>query len=102
MIMMYASATGRRHFQPNAMSWSYRKRGSVQRIHMMKKIQKNVFTKNMRWLRITQYHTPVSSARVNGMSQPPKNRVATIALTVTTLAYSAMKNMENFIALYSE
>src|SRR5512146_1368769 len=68
---------------------------------MMKKIQKNVFTKNMRKLAITQYHVPLSSTRVNGMSQPPKKSVATIALTVTTLAYSAMKNIENFIALYS-
>src|SRR6267142_3292818 len=37
----------------------------------------------------------------SGPSQPPKNsRVATLA-TVTMLAYSAMKNMANFIALYS-
>src|SRR6185503_224300 len=35
------------------------------------------------------------------MSQPPKNRVVSIAEMVTTLAYSAMKKNENFIALYS-
>ena len=35
------------------------------------------------------------------MSQPPKNSVVTMAHTVTTLAYSAMKKNENFIALYS-
>src|SRR6478672_9307826 len=35
------------------------------------------------------------------MSHPPKKSVVTIADTVTTLAYSAMKNIENFIALYS-
>ena len=38
---------------------------------------------------------------VNGMSQPPKNSVAISALAVTMFAYSAMKNIENFIALYS-
>src|SRR5690349_1726668 len=38
---------------------------------------------------------------VNGMSQPPKNSVAISALAVMMFAYSAMKNIENFIALYS-
>src|SRR3954468_19056759 len=42
------------------------------------------------------------SQRVNGMSQPPKKSVAMRALAVTMFAYSAMKNIENFIALYSE
>ena len=35
------------------------------------------------------------------MSHPPKKSVVTMAHTVTTLAYSAMKKKENFIALYS-
>ena len=35
------------------------------------------------------------------MSHPPKNSVVTMAHTVTTLEYSAMKKKENFIALYS-
>src|SRR3954451_7859663 len=39
---------------------------------------------------------------VNGMSHPPKKSVAISALAVTMFAYSAMKNIENFIALYSE
>ena len=39
---------------------------------------------------------------VKGMSQPPKNSVVISALAVTMFAYSAMKNIENFIALYSE
>ena len=42
------------------------------------------------------------SHSVNGMSQPPKNSVAISALAVIMFAYSAMKNIENFIALYSE
>ena len=43
----------------------------------------------------------VWSQWVNGMSQPPKKSVVTMAETVTMLAYSAMKNIENFMALYS-
>src|SRR5258708_33215028 len=43
----------------------------------------------------------VSSQWVNGMSQPPKKSVATMAETVSMLEYSAMKKSENFIALYS-
>ena len=42
------------------------------------------------------------SHSVNGMSHPPKNSVAISALAVIMFAYSAMKNIENFIALYSE
>src|SRR4051794_36271265 len=42
------------------------------------------------------------SQRVIGMSQPPKKSVVISALAVTMFAYSAMKNIENFIALYSE
>jgi hypothetical protein len=38
---------------------------------------------------------------VNGISQPPKNSVAVIALTVVMLAYSAMKNSANRMPLYS-
>src|ERR1700694_5421171 len=44
---------------------------------------------------------PDSSHRVKGMSQPPKKSVVTMAQTVTTLEYSAMKKKENFMALYS-
>jgi hypothetical protein len=36
------------------------------------------------------------------MSHPPRNSVAISALAVIMFAYSAMKNIENFIALYSE
>src|SRR5918997_510903 len=35
------------------------------------------------------------------MSQPPRKSVAMSAETVSTCAYSAMKNMENFIDEYS-
>ena len=38
---------------------------------------------------------------VNGMSHPPKKSAVTSADAVTMLTYSAMMNIENFIALYS-
>src|SRR4051812_35908769 len=44
---------------------------------------------------------PTSSARRNGMFHPPKKIVDISADTVITFAYSAMKNIENFIAEYS-
>ena len=43
-----------------------------------------------------------AASHCTGMSQPPKNSVTIRALAVTMFAYSAMKNIENFIALYSE
>ena len=35
------------------------------------------------------------------MSQPPRKSVAISAEAVTMFAYSAMKNIENFMTLYS-
>jgi hypothetical protein len=43
----------------------------------------------------------VMSENVGGVSHPPKKSVVTMAATVTMLAYSAMKNIENFMAEYS-
>src|ERR1700741_4678641 len=51
-------------------------------------------------------HSPFTSPNMSspchrGMSHPPRKSVAISALTVSTCAYSAMKNMENFIDEYS-
>jgi hypothetical protein len=46
-------------------------------------------------------HGAVLSHVVNGTSQPPKNSVAMSALAVIMFAYSARKNIANFIPLYS-
>ena len=43
----------------------------------------------------------MSSPVQTGMSQPPKKRVAISADAVSTCEYSAMKNIENFMAEYS-
>jgi hypothetical protein len=44
---------------------------------------------------------PNEVSLIKGTSQPPKNKVTVKAAAVIMLAYSAIKNMENFILLYS-
>src|SRR5690349_14381324 len=101
---MYVSAIGSMNFQPSDMSWSYRKRGSVQRTQMNTNTKTNTFSQkkpNVSSVLMSVCGAALSHC-VNGMSQPPKNSVAISALAVMMFAYSAMKNIENFIALYSE
>ena len=43
---MLAIAKGINVFHPRSINWSYRKRGSVQRTHMKKKMKKNIFANN--------------------------------------------------------
>src|SRR5215210_2843915 len=68
---------------------------------MTKKIQNITLTKKNPAVAIVCSSPPLSSQWVNGMSHPPKNSVVTMAHTVTTLEYSAMKKNENFMAEYS-
>ena len=68
---------------------------------MTKKIQNRTLKKKTSQVTSVGSRPPDRSQSVNGMSHPPKNSVVIIAQTVTTLAYSAMKKKENFIALYS-
>ena len=42
-----------------------------------------------------------SSRPPNGSDQPPRNKVTTMAEAAVMAAYSPMKNMANFIELYS-
>ena len=85
------------------MSWSYRKRGTVQRTHMKTNRKNPVFIANMSIVAsvFNTLYGPTLSHCVKGISHPPKNRVAVRPLTVAILAYSAMKNIENFMPLYS-
>jgi hypothetical protein len=61
----------------------------VDRIHTKKKIHKNILIKNQ------------TTGGRNGPLHPPKKKVTAIAETVKMLAYSAIKNNENFMLLYS-
>src|SRR6185312_9128446 len=45
--------------------------------------------------------TQVNGSRLNGASQPPKNRMVVIPLIRIMLAYSPRKNSANAMALYS-
>ena len=92
------------NFQPSDMSWSYRKRGSVQRIQMKTNTNSMIFSQKNRNVAnvLMKMCGATLSHAVNGMSHPPKKSVAISALAVIMFAYSAMKNIENFIALYSE
>src|SRR5581483_8656832 len=71
---------------------------------MKTKTKNRIFTQNTRNVMIVfrKVCGGKLSHTVNGMSQPPKNSVDMSALAVIMFAYSAMKNIENFIALYSE
>src|SRR5919112_1934624 len=68
---------------------------------MTKKTQNSTLRKNTSQVARVGSRPPERSQSVNGMSHPPKKSVVTMAQTVTTLAYSAMKKKENFMALYS-
>src|SRR5690242_19660989 len=85
------------------MSWSYRKRGSVQRTHMKVNRKNSTFVRKQPMVRmlLSRVNGAALSHPVNGMSHPPKKSVAMSALDVTMLAYSAMKKSENFMAEYS-
>ncbi len=85
------------------MIWSNRNRGSVQRIHMVRKIRDAIFPERTSILASTAYHW-VASGCVHdnhGRCQPPRNRTQMNAEAVIMWEYSAKKNMPNFSALYS-
>ena len=92
---------GMNTFQPSAMSWSYRKRGRVQRTHMKRNRKKRHLAKKTTAVTRNCAIPPASSQCVNGMSQPPRKRVVNIMAIVTMAANSAIMNAENFMALYS-
>src|SRR3954454_2561769 len=77
-------ARGSRIFQPNDMSWSYRRRGSVARIQMKKAEKRAILAST------TNGSTQVGGS-TKGMSQPPRKIVTARPETTTTLRYSAAK-----------
>src|SRR5439155_941810 len=85
---------GNMNFQAKVMSWSMRKRGSVPRTQMKRKINPNSFRKN-------QSHDGTQSKNVNGASQPPKNSVMPRLLTANRPKYSPMKNIAYLKPEYS-
>src|SRR5579872_5426522 len=98
-MMILAMDKGSRNFQPKSMSWSYRKRGSVPRIQMYKKMKKKTFSENHpTGSRSCSMRGPKLGIKSpNGLFQPPRNSNVARLATVHMLAYSATKNMANFM-----
>src|SRR5687768_9818465 len=83
-------------FHEICMSWSTRRRGSVQRIQIW------IITKKIALLiNHTNPMTGPPSTSPKGEAQPPRNKTEPIALTANMFAYSAKKKSANFIAEYS-
>ena len=101
MSRIHTMDSGIRIFQPSAMSWSYRIRGSVPRSQMKQKSRMKTLMRNH-----STGHQPVFDAGQiveigAGARQPPRKSVVASAGTVVMLMYSARKNMANFIDEYS-
>src|ERR1044071_6805491 len=93
----FAIANGNRNFQLNAITWSYRKRGKVPRTQMYKNKKNRIRSANQ-----NSGSTACKSGGPNsGPFHPPRNSNEARHATVIMFAYSAMKNMANFMALYS-
>ena len=99
-IKIFTNAISKKKSQPRRMSWSQRKRGSVQRTHMNTKIMAATFAKKTTIL-ITPKIQPCEPSGMPGKCQPPKNKVTMMADPVIMAAYSPRKNSANFIDEYS-
>src|SRR5690606_14213326 len=87
--------TGISTFQPNAISWSYRTRGSEARTQTKKEKTSTSLMKNQS-IGHQPVFAPSHSEIGHGARQPPRNSVIEIAETVNMLMYSASMNRANF------
>src|SRR5881392_3837999 len=94
------SAISKKKSQPRRINWSQRKRGSVQRTHIMKKIIAPTFAKKTAML-IKPKIQPCEPSGIPGKCQPPRKSVITIDEPVIIAAYSPRKKSANFIEEYS-
>src|SRR5262249_16115811 len=101
---------GSRYFKHVIMTWSMRRRGKVQRIHIITNTRNQhlkMNTNTLMMLPITQKkpaRCPMSVLRSIGNTpgfQPPRNRIVAMPLTATMLPYSAMKIDSQRKPLYS-
>ncbi len=86
------------------MSWSYRKRGSVQRMAMKNSSSTATLAKKQMMFTNPQ-NAPIKPgplpSGINGMCQPPRKSVTISEQPVIIAAYSPRKNSANFIDEYS-
>src|SRR5947199_8394793 len=94
------SAISKKKSQPRRINWSQRKRGRVQRTHIMKKIRAATLAKKTPML-IKPKIQPCDPSGIPGKCQPPRNNVTTIAEQLIMAAYSPRKNRANYIEEYS-
>ena len=80
---------GNRNFHPKCINWSYLNLGKVDLIQIKKNRQQANFIINQ------------TTGGRNGPCHPPRKNVTASADTVIIFAYSAIKNIANFILLYS-
>src|SRR6266550_8524763 len=99
-MKILTSAISKKKSQPRRINWSQRKRGSVQRTHIMKKIRAATLAKKTAML-IKPKIQPCDPSGIRGKCQPPKNKVTTIAEPLIIAAYSPRKKSANFIEEYS-
>ena len=87
---------GNNTFHPRNINWSTLNLGRVHLNQIWIKTKKNDLDINQN---NPQIGPPINSPK--GEFQPPKNIRVVIAATINILAYSAKKNIANFIPLYS-
>src|SRR5262249_44124261 len=97
---IFTSAISKKNSHPSRMSWSQRKRGSVQRTHMKTKIMTATFAKKTARVMSPKSH-PWEPREIPGKRQPPKKNVQMTPDPVILAAFSPKKYKGNFIELYS-
>src|SRR5499426_164606 len=88
---------GSRYLYPSAMTWSTRRRGSVQRSHICTKMKKKVFASST----TMPTGTGMAETLTKGSVHPPKKSVATSRLDTNMDAYSSRKKKEKRMPEYS-
>ena len=74
--------------QPRCINWSYRNLGIVQRTHMNRNMKHTTFAIKASTPNIAAVLAGNADSSTNGMSYPPKNKVAMITLLMNMLMYS--------------
>ena len=95
VISKLINVTGRQTFQPKFITWSYLGRNNEPRA------KTNIVMKNKVLIINQNAGGKMVKPRFKGASQPPKNKQVINAEISTTLTYSPMKNIPNFIPEYS-
>ena len=95
-------AIGKSFPQASCITWSYRKRGNVHRIHIKKNIKNTILPTNHNTEQIVPNIEAGQGEAIQGKKcHPPKNNKENIAEPITIWAYSAKKKNPNLKLPYS-